>query len=491
MRVQASLRAVATPRYLTALLAVAAVLAWPHPDRAGAALKPLNTGVSYVYGSEPIEFAHVRHAGARLVQTPLRWASVAPRTLPANWNPEDPADPHYSWEATDIWVKNAVEAGLTPLLQVRGAPLWAQQCPSPTSTDAPCKPLASALAAFATAAARRYSGRFGDLPQVRYWQALNETNLSLFFEPQFENGKAVSANLYRPLLNAFTAAVKSVDSSDLVIAAGLGPIAVPGYTIGPMQFARELLCMKGREHPRPQKGDCGGGVHFDIFDIHPYTTGGPTHQGGKNDVELGDLSKLQTLLGAADRAGRIVGQFNRTPLWITEFSWDSKPPDPGGLPMDIEKQWIPEALYHAWQDGIGNFFWFSLSDFPPEPQLPFSETLQSGLYFWAPHAAEQQPKELLASFRFPFVAIPRSGGLFIWGRTPTSEPGKVAIQVWRRGHWRRATVVRADRDGLFTGTLHYAYGRSGQGAVRARYEKQSSPAFPMRRVGDFVQPPFG
>lgn len=116
-------------------------------------------------------------------------------------------------------------------------------------------------------------------------------------------------------INAFYDAVKAVDASNLVLAAGLGPIAIPGWTIGPMRFTRELLCMTGRREPRPLPGSCEGGVRFDIFDIHPYTTGGPTHKGHADDVELGDLGKLTELLDAADRGGRIKGRFRHTQIW--------------------------------------------------------------------------------------------------------------------------------------------------------------------------------
>lgn len=476
---------------LLAGLAVLAILAGYCADRADAAMRPLTTGVSYVYGNEPLEFEHVKSTGAQLALTPLKWWDVAPRNLPAHWNPEDPADPNYNWNEADLWVIHAVQAGLTPVLQVRGAPDWAQQCPPPYLHDAPCKPDPAALAAFSRAAAQRYGGHFGGLPRVQYWQGLNEPNLSLFFNPQFEGGKPASPDLYRKLINSFYAAIKSVDPTNLVLAAGLGPIGVPRYTIGPMRFTRLLLCMTGRQNPHPTRGSCEGGVHFDIFDVHPYTTGGPTHQGGADDVELGDIAKLRGLLAAADRAGRIKGAFKHTPLWITELSWDSKPPDPGGLEMKIECQWAAEALYRSWLAGVDNFFWFSLVDFEPEPNVPFGESLESGLYFWAPTLAEQQPKEVLYAFRLPFVAFHRQNGLFFWGRTPTSKGGRVAIQVQRGGHWRRVTVLRADSHGMFSAVLKSQYGRNKKGAVRARYLGENSIPFPMRPVGDFLQPPFG
>lgn len=160
------------------------------------------------------------------------------------------------------------------------------------------------LAQFAQAAATRYSGHFDGLPRVVYWQALNEPNLSLCFNPQLEEGRAVSPKLYRQLVNAFYSGIKSAQPSDFVVAAGLGPIEVHPAMIGSLKFTRELLCMAGRDNPHPTKGNCEGGVHFDIFDIHPYTTGGPSYEGHANDVELGSLSKLQVLLiGPATTAG--------------------------------------------------------------------------------------------------------------------------------------------------------------------------------------------
>jgi hypothetical protein len=461
-----------------------------------AASRPLVTGISNVYSNEAAAFEHVRATGSTTVLSALRWNAIAPAQQPANWNPEDPADPHYDWRFFDDWVTRAVQAGLTPIFDVRGAPSWAERCKA-TSGDAVCNPDPAALAAFTRAAVRRYSGNFvspksGALPHVVYWQGLNEPNLSLFFEPQYEGDSMVSPDLYRNLLNTFYGAVKSVDPSNIVIAAGLGPIAVPRFTIAPMTFARRLLCMTGtNKQPRPMPGDCGGGVNFDVFDMHPYTTGGPTHEGGRNNVEMGDLWKLQTLLAAADKAGRINSAYQRTPLWITEMGWDSNPPDPGGLPMKIEKQWIAETLYESWRWGVSNFMWYSLDDFPPEPKLPFSETLQTGLYFYAPKAADEQPKEIMPAFRFPFVAIRQGKGLKIWGRTPTSLGGRVKIQALRGGRWKKLAAVKADGFGVFQAFVKTGYGEGKKGSVRAVFGGEPSVGFPMRRVGDFRHAPFG
>ncbi len=477
---------------LALILAVALTVA--APSAASAKARPFVTGISGIGDYNPLSFSRSREADAEFVRLVVNWASVAPNNQPASWNPEDPADTHYDWAYIDTGVTEAVQAGLQPVLIVDGAPSWAQRCKSPAGLQATelCDPDPAALAAFATAAARRYSGGFGNLPRVQYWQGLNEPNLTLFFFPQFDTaGKGLSPGLYRNLINSFYAAIKAVNPANLVIAAGLGPTELKGYNIGPMRFTRELLCMKGKQHPKPIKGKCPGGVHFDIFDIHPYSSGGPTHEGRVNDVQIGDLPKLQALLKAADRAGRIQGQFKRTPLWITEFSWDSDPPDPGGLPMKILTQWTAESMHLAYAAGVDHFFWYSLRDEPFRPDVPASLTVQSGLYFRADKMENDQPKEVLGTFRFPFVAFARKKGLEFWGRTPTRSGGRIRIEALRGGKWRKVGSAKADRYGVFKGMSKSRYGRNKRGSVRAMYSGRASVPFPMRRVGDFRHAPFG
>lgn len=481
-----------TPRSAVAMLAAAAVLIGLAAGAESATARPMTTGITNLGSDAPLAFERTRAAGARMVRIPLPWGAVAPASTPAGFSAADQADPRYEWSAIDAAVGGAVGAGLVPILQIDGAPRWAQRCASPdTLPGAVCDPDPEALRVFAAAAASRYSGALPGIPRVRHWQALNEPNLSIYFFPQFDTAmRPLSPGLYRRLLNAFYAGVKSVNRANLVIAAGLGPIERRPWTIGPMRFTRDLLCMRSNRKPRP--GNCEGGVRFDIFAIQPYTTGGPTHKGKANDVQIGDLGKLRALLRAAESAKRIKGAKRRVPLWITEFSWDSKPPDPGGLPMKTLVRWTAEAMHGAWSAGVGNFFWFSLNDEARDGSRPFNETLESGLYFRGATLDQDRPKPVLAAFRFPFVAYSAKGSrLSFWGRTPTSRPGRVKIQIQRGKKWRTIAVARAAKSGVFRGSVRTRYGADRRGAARAVFAGQRAPSFSMRPVKDFYHPPFG
>lgn len=489
----AGFRRIGVGRCLVATLFSIALLLNSVPF-AAAAGRPLVTGIASLEGQyDPISLGHTKATGAQLVRVTVQWRGVAPSARPPVWQPEDPGDPNYNWTEPDLALTRVIDAGLTPVLLVDGPPTWALGCQPPAAVPgAVCDPDPTALASFATAAAHRYSGHFGGLPRVRYWQGLNEPNLGLFFQPLFVQNRPASPALYRKLINAFYFAVKSGNQSNLVVAAGLGPIARPHWAIGPMRFTRELLCMAGRRDPHPAPGTCEGGVHFDIFDIHPYTTGSPIHTGYADDVELGDLPELRELLEVADRAGRIKGSFNNTSIWNTEFSWDSKPPDPGGLPMNILSRWTAEALYRSWDAGVSRFFWVTLRDPVPTPSIPFHETAESGLYFRGAEVSEDRPKTSMRAFRFPFVAYSRKAGFFFWGRTPdNSAGGKGVIQIQDHGHWKTVSVARADRNGIFRGMVETLYGRNEHGAVRARFGGETAIPFSLQPVKDFYQPPAG
>lgn len=427
-------------------------------------------------------FERVRTTGATYVRLAVNWDAVAPAARPAQFRPADPADPAYNWAQLDTDVRDAVAAGLQPVLTVYGAPTWA------SIADArglgPVDPNAREYGRFATAIATRYSGAFEDLPRVRYWQAWNEPNLNKFLRPQIDQtGKPLAVGLYRGLLTKFAAAVHAVHRDNVVIAGGLSPFTqnVRGATTAPLAFMRELLCMSPGPVARPT---CAQRAPFDVWATNPYTFGGPTQRAFRpDDVSLGNLPDMNRLLRAAVRAHHVLSR-RHVQFWVTEFSWDTNPPDKGGVPLALHARWVSEALYRMWASGVSVATWFSLHD-QPTSSSPF----QSGLWFGTPDGGYGSPKPALEAFRFPFVAF-RGRGVLVWGLTPSGASGTVVVQRRPRGGaWRRVATLVVARGRPFTRTLPIASVSTDQ--LRAVFDGESSRPFSLTVPPAKRYQPFG
>lgn len=477
-----------------ALVAAGAGLA---PTPAGAA-RTIETGVTAVDIATldgPLGYERIREAGARWTRVIIFWPWVAPVAEPADWDPTDPADPNYDWSSFDQQIRWAVDSGVRPLVSIFSAPKWAERCETDLTKSLPgtCNPDPEMFADFAEAAAKRYSGDFADLPRVTHWKVWNEPNLPFYFMPQVRRGKKVSPGLYRDLVNRMATRVKLVDSRNQIVGGGLGPIGGPGR-IAPLDFMRRLLCLRGGAKPVRDRS-CGARTRFDIWAHNPYTTGRPSHSAyARDDVSMGDLPDMTAVLRAARKAKRVVSDRSNIPFWITEMSWDSKGPDPKGVPMKRLKTWVSEAIYRAWKAGVSKFFWLSLRDWPGNPGD--SRTISAGLYFRGSTLAEDRPKPILRSFRFPFVAFRGGKGITIWGRTPDSGPGKVKLSYGKGGSWRLIGFARAGSNGVFSRLVRTPLGRDRSGRVKAevvtgRSAPSASTPFPLKLDRVRYQKPFG
>jgi hypothetical protein len=176
--------------------------------------------------------------------------------------------------------------------------------------------------------------------------------------------------------------------------------------------------------------------------------------------------------------------------WVTEFSWDSKPPDPLGVPTGLEQRWVAESLYRAWSAGISVFTWFRLSDDP----LNVSQ-FQSGLYFYCGGGIScASAKPAAAAFRFPFVAYSQGRDrVLVWGRTPAGVTGRVRIQWLAGKRWRTFATLITDSDGIFT-ARPVLPSEANPKTARLRALQaggQASPAFSLHRPPDIQVTPFG
>jgi hypothetical protein len=282
------------------------------------------------------------------------------------------------------------------------------------------------------------------------------------------------------MLNAFAGAVHEVHADNLVIAGGTAPFTTragkrSSWGPGPLLFLRTMLCFSKKLRPT-----CSQKAHFDIWAHHPYTSGGPNHHANiRDDVSIADLPRMKALLDIGVSTGQIVSR-QKLRFWVTEFSWDTNPPDPNAMPLSLQTRWVSEALYRMWTSGVSLVTWFSLAD-----QQHGVSPYQSGLYF-----GNGIPKSTLRAFRFPFVAYLKAGVIDVWGRTPSSKRGTVAIEQQSGGAWHRVGTVQTNPFGIFR-TSHLP---TGQGELRARLIgplRGVSQPFSLEEPPDAFYRPFG
>jgi hypothetical protein len=506
-RCQATLRCAGLVLLLNPLFASASAPAAPLVSTSLSATtpsRPMQTALSdpaaFAGPGASIAFARTHAAGATIAELSLLWNQVAPSGAkrPPTFQAADPGDPAYRWGSFDLQVRRAVTHGLDPLVVILNPPDWAQRPPPPRQTHTTVDP--RELASFATAAAKRYSGSFQGLPRVRYWQIWTEPNLSVYLDPQlstqftkkpscpFNPAEVVSTDLYRSMVNAAADAIHAARPGDLVVAGGLSPFCVTGGVVAtaPLLFMRKLLCMSDDATPRPT---CATPVHFDIWAAHPYTSGGPTRKARRaDDVSIGDLPAMQKLLRAAVAARHVVST-RSVDFWVTEFGWDTKPPDCCAVPLALHARWVAEALYRMWLDGVTLVAWYSLRD-EASGRRPDEQTVQSGLYFRGATIGQDRAKPSLNAFRFPFVAFRVKHGLLVWGRTPWGKVGTVVIEQSSKQGWNLLVRLRTNRDGIFSRTIPSV---STGVWVRARLvgNRVNSEPFSLHVPPDLFVNPFG
>lgn len=419
-------------------------------------------------------------ARANLAMLGVNWSRIAPLRRPAVFDPADPADPAYHWEALDGAVRGAVAHGVQPLLAIDVAPAWAEGPNRPSLTVAPAGtwlPQPGELGSFARAIAARYSGRFvdpanpgaGALPRVRYFQVWAEENLGVHLNPLWEGRKLVAPLHYREMLNAAYAGIHGADPGARVIVGGLSPYGdafAGGSRIPPVWFWRSLLCLRGAQL-RPV--GCPEPAHFDIAAHNPINVSGPSSSAfSPLDVSTPDIGRLTPIVRKAVATRRALPA-GRKPFWATEIWWDSSPPDPDGVPLRRHARFVAKSIFELWQQGVSAVFWWYLRDQAPGA-VGFGATQQSGLFY-----REGLPKPAYRAFRFPFVAIRgKQGRILLWGKAPA--PGRLAVERRTRRGWVRLARVDAGPGRVFLARVD----AGGRFQARARQGRETSLAWAVR-----------
>ena len=399
------------------------------------------------------------------VRITVKWEDIAPggSTRPAGFNAADPADPLYHWSTADTAVAAAAAHHARVLLQVQGAPAWAQPAGEPRALRAyagPWDPSSTDFAAFMRAAGVRYSGSYPDplhpgsfLPRVQDWEIYNEENL-----PASLNAPNPVAE-YRSLLNAAYGALKSVHGDNVVVVGGLGPVSVT-RSIPALTFAAELMCLRHVGTSFLRTAACPQRAEFDVLGMHPYTLGAtPTlHALDPGDVLVADMGELHRLVRTAETLHTIGPRISHQ-VWVTEWAWPTNPPDRFvGDSYAITARYVAYSMYEMWASGVSLVVWDSIEDQPPAVAEVNPVISGGGLV-----ASSGQPKPSFQAFSFPVIASVSRGRGLVWGRAPVSGPARVVIERSNQGAWQPLATVPTASDGVFD----YHFAASTNGIYRA------------------------
>jgi hypothetical protein len=408
---------------------------------------PLATGLGdplFTSSQASQAFSMEAQTGAKYARVLVYWASIAPATLPGSWDPTNPASPYYHWSSLDATVSAANANGITPILNIVGAPSWGYHVAPHPSLAQGGQPDLTALGDFATAIAKHYKGPAS--PVAHVFSVWNEPNFNRNLYPQ-------DPAYYRSMVNAVADAAHAVDAHDIVGAGELAPFKHTPIGIDknnvmpPLTFMQKMLCLSASV---PYTRTCGAQADFDVWTHHPYSDTGPFgHSKVSGGIELGDLPKMNSLLQSAWTLGAI-NRPNAPQFWVTEVGWSSKPPNTKGVPIGLETRWMAETMYQIWKSGATVGTWFLLQD------QPSSTPFQSGLYLRSNVLANATSKPLLNPFTFPFVAYLKAGGkALIWGRDTTSNQQTLTIQrrIGAHGTWKTVGTIASNNWGIFTATL--------------------------------------
>ncbi|MBV8981812.1 MAG: hypothetical protein JO086_12990 [Acidimicrobiia bacterium] len=463
--------------------------------------------------------------GVDRLRVTILWKAIAPnalsRTRP-HFNAADPAAyPTGTWMPYDRVLELAAQRGIAVDFNVTApGPLWAMRHDAPTARSADhFAPSVADFQRFVQAVGTRYSGTYvpnaqgagsSPVPRVSYWTIWNEPNIPGWLAPQSRavDGRQVenSPRLYREYVDAAWTALKASGHTvarDTILIGELAPEGYPplGWYTGmtPMRFLRALYCVDSSYRQlggqRASALGCptrGGGAAFvkshpglfgaTGFAHHPYYFFYPPAYSAPNPdfVPLSDLGRLERGL---DRIYGNYGVHRRIPIYLTEYGYQTNPPDPYQLVSPAQQAvYLNQADFMAWRDprvrAVGQFL---LYDDRPDARYTPSEfgywdTFQTGLLYM-----DGSRKPAFNTYRMP-IWLPssrvRSGArLSIWGQirpAPDNTSQSVRIE-WRPsgGAFRRiatVTVPSSSAEGYFTAAVRVP----GSGAVRIAWQSLTS-----------------
>jgi hypothetical protein len=381
-----------------------------------------------------------RALGADAVKVQLYWRDVAPpgRRKPAGFDGADPAA--YDWGPYDDLVREITARGMQPFLAIGNvAPDWATRRRKPRVGI--YRPSAREFQRFAQAVGARYPG-------VTLWSLWNEPNLFSWLSPQRSKGTPVSPSIYRELYLAGHRGLRaSGHSGNTILLGELMPTGNSSRKVPPLEFLREMACLnddyrpyrgaaaKRRDCPRRLKRIPTSGIAY-----HPYSLYGGLRGATRTDeAKIATLGRLTKTLDAIARRGKLP---RRLPVWITEFGFQTNPPDRLGYRLSRASAFMDESEWLAFRNRrVRSYSQYQLRD------DPLSAPWQAGLRF----LDGREKRHVYAAFRTPaFVRALGGSRVEVFGGQRALSGGSATIESKTKGsRYRRLGTARLNSAGYF------------------------------------------
>jgi hypothetical protein len=369
-------------RIATVLVAACALTAFAAPSEASAA-SGVRFGIQddawleHGPGTLSSRVATLDRLGLDVVRVTLEWRNI------------EPERGDYRWQRADRLLRALRARGLAPVVTLWGTPAWANGGAGPNVA-----PLdATDVQMFAQAAALRY--RF-----VRSWVIWNEPNKAPWLKP------ASPTTYVRQILNPAYRGIKQVSPRAQVAGGVTAPRGGSGG-MSPVDFIR---------------GMDRAGARLDAYAHHPY----PVYP-GDTPFEGGCTCKTITM-ATLERLLRLVdGAFPRARVWLTEYAYQTNPPDQFGVSRVDQARFVGEATRRVYAAPKVDMLIHYL--YRDEPDLG---RWQSGL-----ETVDGRAKPALAATMLPLTQISRRGDrTTIWGQVrPGDGRQRYALQTQTRGGW--------------------------------------------------------
>jgi hypothetical protein len=224
--------------------------------------------------------------------------------------------------------------------------------------------------------------------------------------------------------------------------------------VSPLKFLRELACVNNKY--RAYRGAAaaargctnykplpGTGVAY-----HPYTLAdGPEALTPlADDATINDLTRIDRTLKKLSR--RFVD--HKMPIWITEFGYQTDPPDPFASPIKLVPRFMSESEWLAYHDQrVKSYAQYPLSDDSTAGRgLSRFHGFQSGI-----DSSSNRPKKFVyQAFQTPlFVRLISRSSVEVFGGVRVASGGTVELQVatGKSNSYRKLATVTLNSRGYF------------------------------------------